>query len=71
MNSVGCQTSATGNGKYLMEIHDLQNIIAKFRVAMPDPTELSCAKAIAFFKPGWYGDVHVFKIVAAECSRFV
>lgn len=37
-----------------MEIHDLQNIIAKFRVAMPDPTELSCAKAIAFFKPGLY-----------------
>ncbi|CAB4009853.1 photoreceptor-specific nuclear receptor-like [Paramuricea clavata] len=51
MTSVGCQTSASGNGKYLMEIHDLQNIVAKLRVAVPDATELSCAKAIAFFKP--------------------
>ncbi|XP_028392943.1 photoreceptor-specific nuclear receptor-like [Dendronephthya gigantea] len=51
MTSVGCQTSASGNGKYLMEIHDLQNVVSKLRVAMPDPTELSCAKAIAFFKP--------------------
>ena len=52
MTSIGCQTSASGNGKYLMEIHDLQNIVAKLRVAMPDATELACAKAIAFFKPG-------------------
>ena len=52
MTSVGCQTSVSGNGKYLMEIHDLQNIVAKLRVAVPDATELSCAKAIAFFKPG-------------------
>lgn len=51
MTSVGCQTSASGNSKYLMEIHDLQNIITKFRVAMPDATELSCAKAIVLFKP--------------------
>ena len=54
MTSVGCQTSASGNGKYLMEIHDLQNIVAKLRVAVPDTTELSCAKAIAFFKPGLF-----------------
>lgn len=52
MNFVGCQTSASRNGNDLMEIHDLQNIIAKLRVAMPDVTELSCAKAIALFKPG-------------------
>ena len=52
ITSVGCQTSASGNGKHLMEIHDLQNIVAKLRVAMPDAIELSCAKAIALFKPG-------------------
>lgn len=52
LTSIGCQTSASGNSKYLMEIHDLQNIITKFRVAMPDSTELSCSKAIALFRPG-------------------
>lgn len=52
MTSVGCETSASGNSKYLMEIHDLQNIITKFRVTMPDRIELSCSKAVALFKPG-------------------